>query len=78
MKYIGIQNFRNFGKMEHFDFAPLTILTGTNNSGKSSLSKALLLVKKNLAAGWLWQKINFKDRELNLGDFASVFNNKAA
>jgi AAA15 family ATPase/GTPase len=43
----GLQNFRIF--KEHFDFelAPIMVLTGPNNSGKSSLSKALLLLKEN-------------------------------
>jgi AAA15 family ATPase/GTPase len=30
-----------------FEFAPITILTGTNSSGKSSLIKAILLFKQN-------------------------------
>jgi AAA15 family ATPase/GTPase len=39
----GLSNFRVF--KEHFDFelAPIMVLTGPNNSGKSSLTKALLL-----------------------------------
>jgi len=47
IKHFGIENFRIFGKYSHFDFAPITILTGTNSSGKSSLIKALLLLKDN-------------------------------
>lgn len=43
----GLNNFRVF--KEHFDFelSPIMVLTGPNNSGKSSLSKALLLLKEN-------------------------------
>jgi AAA15 family ATPase/GTPase len=36
---IGFNNFRVFGEQTDFKFTPITILTGTNNSGKSSLIK---------------------------------------
>ena len=40
-----IKNFRVFGNRETFvDIAPITILTGCNNSGKSSITKALCLM----------------------------------
>jgi energy-coupling factor transporter ATP-binding protein EcfA2 len=43
----GLQNFRVFKEHFEFDLAPIMVLTGPNNSGKSSLSKALLLLKAN-------------------------------
>ena len=43
----GIENFRVFKDYTNFKLKPFTILTGTNNSGKSSLTKALLLLKDN-------------------------------
>ncbi|MCF2521107.1 AAA family ATPase [Dyadobacter sp. CY351] len=48
LKGFGLQNFRVFKNYTWFDFAPITILTGPNSSGKSSLNKALLLMKDNL------------------------------
>lgn len=47
LTYLGIENFRVFKDRTDFDFAPITILTGTNSSGKSSLIKAILLLKSN-------------------------------
>ncbi len=44
----GLENFRVFKDYTWFDFAPITILVGPNNSGKSSLIKALLLLKDNV------------------------------
>jgi len=45
---LGIENFRVFKEYTEFDFAPFTILTGTNSSGKSSLFKALLLLQDTI------------------------------
>ena len=44
----GLGNFRVFKGIVEFELAPLTILTGPNNSGKSSLIKALLLMQDNI------------------------------
>lgn len=44
---IGFENFRIFDKMQKFEFAPITILTGPNNSGKSTLTKGLKLLAAN-------------------------------
>jgi predicted ATPase len=49
--YIKVNNFRTFGmngKPAEFNLAPITILTGTNSSGKSSLIKLLQLLKANV------------------------------
>lgn len=42
---IGFENFRVFKQKTLLDFAPLTVLTGTNGSGKSSVINALHLMK---------------------------------
>ena len=52
LKGLGLSNFRGF-KDEQIEFAPITILTGPNNSGKSSLIKALLLLRDNINRGSL-------------------------
>ena len=45
LSYLAIDNFRVFKEKTEFEFAPLTILTGTNSSGKSSLIKAIRILK---------------------------------
>ena len=42
---IGIENIRVFNKQQEINLAPVTILTGPNNSGKSTFTKILLLLK---------------------------------
>jgi predicted ATP-dependent endonuclease of OLD family len=44
MQHIELDNFRVFGTPASFDLAPVTVLTGKNNSGKSSLIKAFLVL----------------------------------
>lgn len=46
---IGLRNFKSFGpEMQEVSLAPLTILVGRNNSGKSSIIQSLLLLKQTL------------------------------
>jgi predicted ATPase len=43
---ISLKNFKVFNEKVHISFAPLTILTGTNSSGKSTVNHALMLLKR--------------------------------
>jgi len=62
----GLKNFRVFKEHYDFDLAPIMVLTGPNNSGKSSLTKALLLMKENsLESGEYFSDAGFRDRTLN-------------
>ena len=46
LAHFGIENFKVFKGLTEFEFRPITILTGTNSSGKSSLIKGILLAKE--------------------------------
>ena len=74
---IGIENFRVFKEMTYFEFAPLTILTGANNSGKSSVLKALLLLNANAKNDNLLKELDFTlDSDIHhLGNFSTSLNN---
>lgn len=72
---IEIDNFRIFpaGEYSEISIADISIITGANSSGKSSLFKALLLLQDN------WQKnhltrLDFTDRNHKLGSIKSVLN----
>ncbi|GAB3691691.1 hypothetical protein GCM10027592_09910 [Spirosoma flavus] len=57
----GLKNFRVFKEYTWFDFAPITLLVGPNNSGKSSLIKALLLLKDNYERGFFPGRLSSLD-----------------
>lgn len=68
LKSIGLENFRVFDEYQDIDLSDITIITGPNSSGKSSLFKALLLLQNN------WRKNNltslsFKGDFHNLGSY---------
>ncbi|WP_289023039.1 DUF3696 domain-containing protein [uncultured Salegentibacter sp.] len=65
---IGVENFRVFKEYTEFEIRPITLLTGPNNSGKSSLIKLFLLIKKGLF------NFNFKAGQHNLEDFDKILN----
>ena len=44
MEKITITNFRKIKETWELELAPVTFLVGTNNSGKSSVLKALMLI----------------------------------
>jgi predicted ATPase len=66
---IGIKNFRVFEEMTEFEIRPLTLLTGPNNSGKSSFTKLILAFKNNL------KRIKFMEsEEHNLESYEKILN----
>ena len=48
MRQIGFKNFRRFANHLTIDFGNINLLVGGNNSGKSTVVKALLLITENL------------------------------
>ncbi|WP_282018175.1 DUF3696 domain-containing protein [Salegentibacter mishustinae] len=67
-KKIGVQNFRVFKDYTEFELRPITLLTGPNNSGKSSFTKLLLLLNEGL------NPLNFTKGNHNLEEFSKILN----
>ena len=63
---IGIKNYRVFKEMTEFEIRPLTLLIGPNNSGKSSFTKLLLLLKNGIS------NLKFKEGQHHLESFEKV------
>ena len=70
---LGLENFRIFSDYHEFDFAPFTILTGPNNSGKSTLHRALYMMassfKKDDRGRLDIEKLSFNEISDKIGDF---------
>jgi AAA ATPase domain len=45
---LGVSGFKAFSGWEQIDFKPITLIYGTNSSGKSSILQSLLLLKQSL------------------------------
>ena len=63
MTTLGFNNFRRFTKFPEIDLGDITLLVGANNSGKSTLVKALLLCVDNI-------------RLMTLGQNSGIFNTR--
>tara|TARA_B110000091_G_scaffold211109_1_gene255137 strand:+ start:422 stop:2302 length:1881 start_codon:yes stop_codon:yes gene_type:complete len=74
IKKISVENFRGFKDHTEFNLAPITVLTGTNNSGKSSFLKLLDLLKSNFSTKRNFDELNFESGNHNLGTFDKVLN----
>jgi predicted ATPase len=71
---LGLQNFRTFNKKEDFEFAPITLITGTNNAGKSSVFKAIQFLVHNFKDGIGSETLDFKTMKHELGNLERIFN----
>ena len=74
-----LKNFRSFGEEgADFELAPITVLTGCNSAGKSSLVKALMLLNKlPKGADYESPALKLYASDLCLGSFDKVLNNHA-
>ncbi|MFK7949473.1 MAG: AAA family ATPase [Saprospiraceae bacterium] len=73
---IAFENFRIF-KKQYFEFKPLTVLTGPNSSGKSTLVKGLTLLQENIKKPNYLGRLTFKSGNHKLGNFKSICTKKS-
>lgn len=86
MNSIGFDNFRRFQYFPEIDLGDITILVGGNNAGKSTLVKAILLMRdflkrriervENLNKKIFWKytpQFSFDTEHVNIGDFYRAF-----
>ncbi len=73
---IGIADFRVFEGLKYFDLKRLTLLTGPNNSGKSSLTKFLLLLQDNIRRNGL-NELDFRSNLHSLSSFEYAVNHNS-
>ena len=75
-KQLKIANFRGFNKEVTMNFAPITVLIGHNNAGKSSIIKFLLMLQQSLSRSNKGFLISRGDK-VDLGRFYSLKNTKS-
>ncbi|MDT0646952.1 AAA family ATPase [Zunongwangia sp. F260] len=73
---ISIENFKSISKVHNFEIKPMTVLSGTNSSGKSSFVQMLLLIKKTLEDSSTKSVLSIKNREFKDIVFNQNKNNK--
>ncbi len=71
IEQLTIENFKCFKREQTFDFGRLTILTGANSSGKSSVIYAILMA---LQSEGFPNSLSTNGDFVNLGDFAAISN----
>lgn len=76
---ISLKNFRSFKEEgSDFELAPITVLTGCNSSGKSSMAKALMLLKRlPKSRKHVLPALKLYSKDLGLGSFEKVINKQA-
>ena len=70
---LGLKNFKCFEELD-VKFAPITLLTGTNSSGKSSLINAILGVLQT--RGYPFYLSLNSDLYVELGSYKEVIHNR--
>ena len=71
-KYFSLENFRVFQQRQDIQLEPITILTGPNSSGKSTVIKSLLLLKEN----GIGNDLDFSGASHQLGSFSQALNSQ--
>lgn len=83
MQSIGFENFKCFKNRANFEFRNITVLTGTNNSGKSTILSGLELMVENFknndnfANFYLDKPIELKALEKRYGNLAMFVNRES-
>lgn len=72
LEKISLKNFKSFSLLEDLEIKPITILSGANSCGKSSLLQSILLLKQTLESQSLNQTLLLNGRFVRLGTFGNL------
>lgn len=75
LKSISLENYKCFKKLDNFKISPLTVLTGVNSSGKSSILKSLLILKQSYESNSTFNSLALNGKYTNNGFFDDIANN---
>src|SRR6266404_7875580 len=72
IKSLRLINFKCFENSGEIPIAPLTLIFGRNNSGKSSILQSLLLLKQTIDSPAFGPRLNLRGPTYDAGTFADV------
>ncbi len=72
IRSLSLTNFKGFQRLRNLEIKPVTILCGTNSSGKSSILQSILLLKQTLESQMPNQVLLLNGRLVHLGPFEEV------
>jgi predicted ATPase len=73
---ISIGNFKSIGSLAHYRMRPLTILSGTNSSGKSSFIQLLLLLKQTFEIDSAQHQLYLEGNLIRVGSYLDIIKDK--
>lgn len=79
LKEIEFENFKGFKKKTTLKISPMTLLSGKNGAGKSTIAQILLLIKQSASVNFLFEDSEIPSLKLNgelikLGELTDVVN----
>lgn len=75
LKKLSLKNFKGISVLSDLEFKPITILCGTNSSGKSSILKSILLAMQSAESQSNDSPLLFNGKYTKLGAFFDVIHN---
>jgi predicted ATPase len=73
---ISINNFKSIGSLANYKMKPLTILSGTNSSGKSSFIQLLLLLKQTIEDNSAYRPLKLDGRLYPIREYKDIIKDK--
>ena len=77
LKKISLNNVRSFRDLKDFELKPITVLCGTNSSGKSTILKSILMWKQTLENLTDTDGFILNGKYTSLGSQEDLLNNNA-
>ncbi|MDL2208904.1 DUF3696 domain-containing protein [Parabacteroides sp. OttesenSCG-928-J18] len=74
---LALENFKSFCEETTFDLNKVTIFTGYNGRGKSTVLQSLLLLSQSVISKGSFEKLHLNGDWINLGDFDEIWNTEA-
>ncbi|HYF81777.1 MAG TPA: DUF3696 domain-containing protein [Clostridia bacterium] len=77
LKSIQLKNFKSFVDTKDIELTPITLLSGQNSSGKSTLIQALLVLKQTLESPFSEEPLILNGAYVSLGEYYDILNSQA-